>query len=92
MFPCTVAGSSLGVALLDNGATCNYVSLVYAKRARLRIQELSDKPNLVRLPNGQQMKVYGTTKFDLKISEWRGKVKAKVLELEADLDVVLGRE
>jgi aspartyl protease/zinc knuckle protein len=93
MFPCTVDGSSLGVALLDDGATRNYVSLAYAKRARLRIQELSDmssKP--IRLPNGQRMKVYGTTEFELEISEWRGKVQATVLDLQADFDVVLGME
>jgi len=92
MFPCTIAGSSLGVALLDDGATRNYVSLAYAKRARLRIQELSSKPKPIRLPNGQRMKVHGMTEFELEISVWRGKVQATVLELQADFDVVLGME
>ena len=55
MFPCTIAGSSLGIALLDDGATRNYVSLAYAKRARLRIQELSGNPKPIGLPNGQRV-------------------------------------
>ena len=33
MFPCSIDGSSFGITLLDDGATCNYVSLSYAKWA-----------------------------------------------------------
>ena len=38
------------------------------------------------------MRVHGITEFELEMSEWKGKVRALVLELQADFDVVLGME
>ena len=36
------------------------------------------------------MRVYGTTEFILQMSEWKGKVTAVVLDIQADFDIVLG--
>ena len=36
------------------------------------------------------MRVYGTTEFILQMSEWKGKVAAVVLDIQADFDIVLG--
>src|SRR5437773_9304930 len=38
------------------------------------------------------MKIYGTTEFDLEMSEWKGKVRAWVLDIQANFDIVLGME
>ena len=92
MFPCSIDGGSFGIALLDDGAARNFVSLSYAKRARLRIQGFVEEPKPIHLPNGQVMKIYGTTEFDLEMSEWKGKVRAWVLDIQANFDIVLGME
>src|SRR5437762_892107 len=44
----------------------------------------------VRMASGQRMRVYGTTEFILQMSEWKGKVAAVVLDIQADFDIVLG--
>jgi len=89
MFICSVA-QSLGIVLLDCGATRNYISLAYATRSQLSIKRVPVTP--VRTPNGL-LQVHGTVEFVLEMSEWRGKVKAFVLDLEGtDFDVVLGME
>src|SRR5256714_15101590 len=81
----------IGIVLLDYGATRNYISLAYAKRARLEIRQ--DAVNRsVRMPNGQTMRVYGTAEIVLDIAEWRGKVRGVVLDLVHDFNVVLGME
>ncbi|TMC16709.1 MAG: DDE-type integrase/transposase/recombinase, partial [Chloroflexi bacterium] len=88
MFPCSI-DRTLGIAMLDTGATRIYISLEYAKSIGLRIYESPDA-QVVRVPNGQAMRVHGETEFTLQISEWRGKVNATVLDMKTDFDVVLG--
>src|SRR5437762_492907 len=46
----------------------------------------------VALPDGNSMRKIGTVEFELQISEWKGMVKAFVLDLKSDFDVVLGME
>ena len=50
MFVCSIA-QSLGVVLLDCGATRNYISLEYAKRSQLSINRLTPIKH-IRTPNG----------------------------------------
>ena len=89
MFPCIIRGKR-GIALLDTGASRNYVSRAYAKRIGLQIN--SSPIDVVNLPNGQVMRVYGTVEFTMDMSEWNGTIKATVLDMHADFDVVLGME
>jgi len=81
-----------GTVLADTGATRNYISARYAKRANLRFIERVDANSLrsIRLPNGQDMKILGQCEFELKISEWTEMVVATILDLDADFDIVLG--
>ena len=48
--------------------------------------------DVVNLPNGQVMRVYGTVEFEMDMSEWRDKIKATILDMHADFNVVLGME
>ena len=92
LFPC-ITNDAFGIALCDDAATHNYVSLRYAKQAKLWIHELPDsKKMMVTLPNGNSMRKIGTVELELQISEWKGMVKAFVLDLKSDFDVVLGME
>jgi hypothetical protein len=89
MFPCVVK-TTMGIVMLDTGASRNYISLSYARRAGLRICQAEVGPNTVRLPNRHTMKVCGTTEFVLQMSEWKGTVQAVVLDMQSDFDIVLG--
>jgi len=92
LFPCII-NDVFGITLCDDAATRNYVSLRYAKQAKLRIHELPDSnKTTVKLPNDNFMRKIGTVEFELQISEWKGMVKASVLDLKSDFDVVLGME
>ena len=66
MFPCIIR-SKRGIALLDTGATRNYISRAYAKRMGLLIN--SSPIDVVNLPNGQVMRIYGTVEFEMDMSE-----------------------
>ena len=73
LFPCAI-DRCMGIAFLDYGATRNYISRAYAKRARLEIRQ--DAVNRsVRMLNGQTMRVYGTAEIVLDIAEWVGRCK-----------------
>ena len=80
-----------GIALMDTGTTRNYISRRFASRAGLSYEGVSTS-KMVCLPNGQIMQVFGSTRFKIEMSEWNGPVKATVIELDADFDVVLGME
>ena len=88
-FPCVVK-TTMGIVMLDTGASRIYISLSYARRAGLRICQAEIGPNTVRLPNRHIMKVCGTTEFVLQISEWKGTVQAVVLDMDSEFDIVLG--
>src|SRR5437016_1726017 len=47
---------------------------------------------MMKLLNGYSMKKIGIMELELQISEWKGVVKAFVLDLKSDFDVVLGME
>src|SRR5277367_314991 len=91
MYHCEV-GQVPGTALADTGATKNYISARYAKKANLRFRKgvNADSLRSIRLPNGQDMKILGQCEFELKMSEWTGTVVATILDLDADFDIVLG--
>lgn len=68
MFPSFIHGKR-GVVLLDTGDSRNYISRAYAKRISLHIN--SSPIDVVNLPNGKVMRVYGTVEFEMYMSEWR---------------------
>lgn len=76
LFPCNVGGR-FGIALLDDGATRNYISLTFAKRAKLQIQQAQEKS--IRLSNGNSMRKHGMVQFEMQMSEWKGIVNAFIL-------------
>ena len=90
MYHCEI-NKVLGTTLVDTGATRNYISARYAKKANLRFSR-GDANSLrnIRLPNGQNMTILGQCEFELKMSQWTGTVVATILDLEADFDVVFG--
>src|SRR5204862_3775541 len=56
LFPC-ITNDVFGVALCDDAATRNYISLRYAKQAKLRIHELPDSKKMtMTLLNGNSVK------------------------------------
>ena len=77
------------IALTDTGATRNYISHGYAKRLGLRIQEI---PSSTKVRRGHRIQGFGTTMFEMEMSEWKGMMKVTVIEMKADFDVVLGME
>jgi Retroviral aspartyl protease len=79
-----------GTALLDTGATKNYISRRYAERANLKFMRMGDSQCSIRLPSGKLMRILGYCEFELKLSEWTGTVIAAILDLDADFDVILG--
>ena len=89
MFSCIIRNKH-GIALLDTDATRNYISRAYAKQIGLSIN--SSPIDVVNLPNGQVMRVYGIVEFEMDISEWRGKITIMILDMHAIFDVVLGME
>jgi hypothetical protein len=59
-----------GTALANTGATKNYISARYAKRANLRFTRVdADSLRSIRLPNEQDMKILGQCEFKLKMPE-----------------------
>ena len=90
MYNCEVSKVQ-GTVLADTGASRNYISARYAKKANLRFRKGdADSLRSIKLPNGQDMKILGQCEFELKMSEWTGTVVATILDLETDFDVVLG--
>jgi hypothetical protein len=80
-----------GTTLADTGATRNYISARYAKKANLSFKRgEANSRRSVRLPSGQDMRILGQCEFELTMSEWSGTVVATILDLEADFDIILG--
>jgi Aspartyl protease len=75
----------------DTNATKNYVSRTFALAAGVPIESL-EKASHVHLANGQDMVVYGQCDVSVQISSWRGIIKAIVIDLDAEFDLVLGLE
>ena len=64
-----------GTMLTNMGATKNYVSARYAKKANLHFNKgvnADSQVGSIRLPNGQDLKILGRCEFELKMSEWTG--------------------
>src|SRR5947207_4513240 len=59
LFPC-ITNDVFGIVLCDDAVTHNYVSLRYARQAKLHIHELSDSEKMtVKLSNGNFMRKIG---------------------------------
>ena len=89
IFSCSINGEH-SCSCGDTGASRCGISRKYATRAGLKVQ--TTPVRIVKLPNGQVMKSYGSVEFMLRMGEWQGMVTAMVLDMDADFDVVLGME
>ena len=89
LFPCFIKGIQ-GATLPDTGATKNYVSRLFAQKAGVPIERFETDKH-VSLAGGQKMVVYGKCRLPVQISGWQGYVDAVVLDLDAEFDLVLGR-
>jgi hypothetical protein len=89
IFSCSINGEH-SCSCGDTGASRCGISRKYATRAGLKVQ--TTPVRIVKLPNGQVMKSYGSVEFMLRKGEWQGMVTAMVLDMDADFDVVLGME
>jgi len=79
-----------GQCMFDTGALHkNYISHKFFVKLGLPLQT-ADSQREARLPNGQTMKVYGTSVIPLCLSEWRGDVECSVIDLNTDFDIILG--
>ena len=90
MYKCIV-NSARGTALGDFGATRVYVSRKYAEQANLKFIR-PEMSTVVKLASGQKMTILGYCSFDLTLGEWTGPVKAAILDIKADFDIVLGMQ
>jgi Retroviral aspartyl protease. len=81
-----------GRILGDTGANRNFISYRYWKRimGEKGAVEREDSIKLVKLPNGQSMKVFGVCDVEVEIDEWREKIEVYVVELQCEFDLVLG--
>jgi len=78
-----------GLCMFDTGAiNKNYISKKFFKTLSLPLHTTVERN--AKLPNGQIMKVYGTSVLPLHLSEWHGNVQVNVIDLDADFDIILG--
>ena len=60
--------SCQGTALIDMGATRNFVSKEFAEKSNLKfLNKMS--PRDVKLPSGETMRILGNCEFDMQMSE-----------------------
>ena len=79
-----------GKSIFDTGAIHqNYISYSFFSKLSLPLTEVG-KQHAAKLPNGQIMTVHGTIELPLRLSEWQGKAKFCVLEMDTDFDMILG--
>jgi hypothetical protein len=78
-----------GTGMFDTGSlTRNYVSKVQFEKLGVPMKESYQRN--ATLPNGQVMKVYGTTVLPVQLSEWQGDVEFSVLDMDTEFDYILG--
>ena len=80
-----------GTILTDCAASRNFISKDFALRSNIKFMK-NTKSCTVKLPNGETMQVLGDCRFEIKLSEWTGIVRATIIEMKADFDIVLGLE
>ena len=81
--------NSKGVrAMVDSGATNNFVALREVERLGLTIAECSSRLKAV---NSQAKPINGSAVAKLKVGEWEGETKLLVVPLD-DFDLILGIE
>jgi len=90
LYDCQI-NSCHGTVLTDCAATKNFISKDFALRLNVKFLK-NTKPCKVMLPNGGTMQVLGDCQFEIKLSEWTGIVRATIIDMKADFDIVLGLE
>lgn len=77
------------MALVDSGATHNFMKDSVAKRLDLKLEE---SPNAVKAVNSKVAKVIGKAKdVSMRLGDWTGVINFTVVQLD-DFDVVLGQD
>ena len=90
LYDCQI-NSCHGTVLTDCAATKNFISKDFALRLNVKFLK-NTKPCKVMLPSGGAMQVLGDCQFEIKLSEWTGIVRATIIDMKADFDIVLGLE
>jgi Retroviral aspartyl protease len=80
-----------GTVLTDCAATKNFISKDFALKSNVKFRK-NTKPCTVKLPNGETMQVLGDCLLEITLSEWTGIVRATIIDMKADFDIVLGLE
>lgn len=75
-------------ALVDSGATHNFLRIQASKRLKLNYQRTT---GTIKTVNAEVRPILGVTKARLKIGEWQGEVPFTVIPMD-DYDMVLGLE
>ncbi len=89
-YSCSIENQT-GKGIFDTGAIHqNYISHSFFSKLGLPLATAVGKRRAAKLPNGQIMTVHGTVELPVQLSEWQGKVKFCVLEMDADFDLILG--
>ena len=79
-----------GKSIFDTGAIHqNYLSYSFFRTLSVSLAA-AERQRATTLPNGQVMTVHGTIELPLRLSEWQGKVKFCILEMDTDFDMILG--
>ena len=79
-----------GKSIFNTGAIHqNYLSYSFFRNLSLPLM-VAGNQRAVKLPNGQIMTVHGTIELPLQLSEWQGKERFCVLEMDTDFDMILG--
>ena len=79
-----------GKSIFDIGAIHqNYLSYSLFRTLGVSLAA-AERQRAAKLPNGQVMTVHGTIELPLRLSEWQGKVKFCILEMDTDFDMILG--
>ena len=80
-----------GRAMTDTGASLNFISSSHAMRVGVKFLQKEDARDVL-LPNGQIMKVLGVCEFEIQMTKWKGRIRATIVDIQVDFDVVLGLE
>src|SRR5579859_6115849 len=89
-YSCQINGRC-GKAITDTGASRNFISRSHAEKSGVKFLG-KESAHRVLLPNGQAMNILGYCEFEITMSEWKGRIQATVIDIQADFDVVLGLE
>jgi hypothetical protein len=77
--------------LIDSGASQQYVSSDFARKASMELDNDGNEPSWVQIADGSIIKALGQAIFTLALNRYRTRVTARVLEMP-EYDIILGFE